>query len=557
MTTLSVPQALALAVQQHQAGQLAQAEQLYRAILQADPHHVEALFLLGVLARQMGQPEQAAALLGQAVRLKPDSAAAHYELGVALQAQGRLAEARASLEQALRCQPDYAEAHLRLGLVCQAQGRPDEELACYQQAVRCQPGSAAAHANLGVALQEQGRLAEARDSLERALRLRPDFAAAHNNLGVVLQGLGLLEQAEARFRQALGLQPDYAEAHNNLGNVLQAQGKLDGALASFEQALRLQPDYADARLNRAQAWLLGGEYERGWPEYEWRWRCKAFVPPTCPPPLWDGSPLRGRTILLRAEQGLGDTLQFIRYAVLLKQQGATVVVECQKPLLRLLAGCPGIDRLIAPGDPQPEGVEVQVPLLSVPGLLGTTLANVPAPVPYLHADAGLVEHWAQQLRPLRGFKIGIAWQGNPSYSSDRSRSLPLARFAPLAQIEGVRLISLQKGPGTEQLHEVADQFPVLDLGSRLDVTTGAFMDTAAVMKNLDLIITSDTAIPHLAGALAVPVWVALRFVPDWRWLRNREDSPWYPTMRLFRQSEPGNWQEVFERITAAARKLCS
>jgi Tfp pilus assembly protein PilF len=487
MATLTVAQALALAVQHHEAGQLAQAEQLYRAVLRADPRQ--------------------------------------------------------------------AEAHLRLGLLCQARGRPAEELACYAAAVRCRPEYAAAHANLGAALLEQGRPAEARASLEQAVRLRPELAAAHNSLGVALQQQGQPAAALACFQQALRLRPDFAEAHNNLGNALQAQGKLDEALASFDEALRLQPDYADAHLNRAQAWLLAGEYERGWPEYEWRWRCKEFVPPPCPPPLWDGSPLAGRTVLLRAEQGLGDTLQFIRYAALVRQQGATVVAECQKPLLRLLAGCPGIDRLIAPGLPLPE-VDCQVPLLSLPGLLGTTLATVPATVPYLDADAGLVAHWAEQLRSLRGFKIGIAWQGNPSYSSDRTRSLPLAEFAPLAQIEGVQLISLQKGPGAEQLR-AAGQFPVLDLGGRLDETAGAFMDTAAVMKNLDLIITSDTAIPHLAGALAVPVWVALRFVPDWRWLLHREDSPWYPTMRLFRQSRPGDWPEVFERIAAAVRKLCT
>jgi hypothetical protein len=271
--------------------------------------------------------------------------------------------------------------------------------------------------------------------------------------------------------------------------------------------------------------------------------------------LWEGSPLHGRTILLRAEQGLGDTLEFIRYAQLLKQQGATVFVECQKPLLRLLARCPGIDRLLAQGEPWPETVDVQIPLLSLPSRLGTTLATVPAPIPYLSADPDLVAHWAQQLRSDGTFKIGIVWQGSPAYRDDQSRSIPLAQFAPLARLEGVQLISLQKGRGTEQLRKVADQFSILDLGSQLDETAGPFMDTAAVMKNLDLVIACDTAIGHLAGALGVPVWVALPFVPDWRWLLHRGDSPWYPTVRLFRQSVPGDWPGVFQRMTDAVRKL--
>jgi hypothetical protein len=271
-----------------------------------------------------------------------------------------------------------------------------------------------------------------------------------------------------------------------------------------------------------------------------------------PQPQWDGSPLEGRTILIHAEQGLGDTIQFIRYAPLVKRRGGTVIVECQPVLSQLLAGCPGIDRLIAQGSPLP-AFDVHVPLLSLPRIFGTTLADVPAEVPYLFADAALIERWRDELAGVPGVKIGIAWQGNTRFPADCMRSIPLTHFAPLAQVDGVRLFSLQKGPGREQLAATAAYLPVIDLADRLDEKAGGFMDTAAVVKNLDLIITSDTAIAHLAGALGVPVWVGLALGADWRYLLGREDSPWYPTMRLFRQTRLGDWDGVFERIASELR----
>jgi hypothetical protein len=297
-----------------------------------------------------------------------------------------------------------------------------------------------------------------------------------------------------------------------------------------------------------------GHFEQGWPSYEWRWKCKEFgsMPPLRAP-LWDGSPLDGRTILIHAEQGLGDTLQFIRYVPLVQQRGGRVIMMCQPPLMRLLAHCPGIERLIPHGETPPE-IDLHVPLLSLPKLLGTTVESVPADGPYLDADSDLVEIWRHRLAAYPGFKIGIAWQGNPKFRLDRIRSIPLAQFAPLADVPGVHLLSLQKGAGGEQLAAPERRFPVTDLGCQLDETTGAFMDTAAVMKNLDLVITSDTSIAHLAGALGVPVWVALNDVPDWRWLLNRDDSPWYPPMRLFRQRRTGHWEDVFDRIAEALRE---
>jgi hypothetical protein len=297
-----------------------------------------------------------------------------------------------------------------------------------------------------------------------------------------------------------------------------------------------------------------GNFEQGWPEYEWRWQRPQTPPRPFRQPCWDGSPLAGRTILLYMEQGLGDILHFIRYAPLVKQQGGTVLVECPGFLIPLFSRCPGIDGLVAEGTELP-ACDVQAPLLSLPRLLGTTLATVPAEVPYLFADPDRVAHWGHKLRPLRTFNIGLVWQGNPHHGWDRHRSFALAQFAPLARLDGVQLFSLQRGAGVEQLRTLAGRFPVTELLRESDGPSEALMETAALMKNLDLVISADTAPAHLAGALGVPVWVALAALVDWRWMFRREDSPWYPTMRLFRQTELGNWLPVFERMAGEVRKL--
>jgi ADP-heptose:LPS heptosyltransferase len=296
-----------------------------------------------------------------------------------------------------------------------------------------------------------------------------------------------------------------------------------------------------------------GDFEHGWPEYEWRWRRPKSPPRRLPQPRWDGAPLAGKTLLVYMEQGLGDMLQFIRYAPLLKAQGANVLVECPAFLHPLLSRCPGIDRLLAEGSPLPE-FDVHVPLLSLPHLLGTTLATIPAQVPYLYAGEERVQRWAEELRPLEGFKVGICWQGNRHHQWDHFRSFPVEHFAALAAVPGVRLVSLQKGPGAEQLRKLGGSFPVVELDSEKDASAAAFMDTAAIMKNLDLVVTVDTSIAHLAGGLGVPVWVALSAVSDWRWLLQREDSPWYPTLRLFRQRALGDWDGVFGRMAAELKK---
>jgi tetratricopeptide (TPR) repeat protein len=487
-----------------------------------------------------------------------DQVESHFQQGVALAQQRKFEEAAVVYQQGLRLMPEAAEGHNNLGVVLAQAGRHTEAAASFREALRLQPHNAEAHNNLGNALREQGQPEAAVSSLREALRLRPDYASAHYNLGNALIECGRPMEALIHFQQAIHLKPGQAAAHSSLAVALTRLGRLEEAVASLQQAIRLKPDYAEAHFNLAAAWLLKGNLEQCWPEYEWRFQSKQVYLPPLPQPLWDGSPLAGRTILLRAEQGLGDTLHFIRYAPLVKKHGGNVLVECPKALLPLLTSCPGIDRLLPQSSPPAESFDIQAPLLSLPGLLRTTLATVPAKVPYLFAEPRLVEHWRQELRFYEGFKIGIAWQASPKYDKlgpDGRRSIPLVQFAPLGRLTDLSLLSLQRGHGTEQLPEATRLFPVADLGSWIDEGCGAFMGTAAVMRCLDLVITCDTSIAHLAGALGVPVWVALPFAPDGRWMLHRDDSPWYPTMRLFRQTEPGNWKLVCERIAGEVTKL--
>ncbi len=545
---LTITQTFDMAVQHHRGGLLSQAEQFYRQILQVEPRHVGALHLLGLLAHQVGRGDLAIEYISQALRHRPDYAEAHSNLGMALAEMGKPTEAIASYQQALRLKPELAETHNNLANMFRQQGNLTEAIAGYQRALHLKPGYAEAHSNLGVAFLDLGKVEEAVACHRQALALKPDIAEAHSNLGMALAEQGKLTEAAACYQQALRLKPDYAEAHNNLGVALAELGRLTQAAACYEHALRLKPDYADAHLNLAYSWFFREDFEAGWPEYEWRWKRPGFSRPAFRQPLWDGTRIQGRTILLFAEQGLGDTLQFIRYAPLVKQRGAKVIVQCQAPLVRLLATCSGIDRLVFEGAAIPP-FDVQAPLLSLPRIFRTTLANIPAKIPYLSVEPASRAHWQQQLRGVEGFKVGIAWQGNPEHTRDRRRSVPLLVFASLAGLPGVRLVSLQKGKGREQLSELANHLGVLDLTDRLD----DFSDTASLMSQLDLIITVDTAVAHLAGALGVPVWVALAFDPDWRWMLEREDSPWYPSMRLFRQTRWGDWPGVFQRMSDALR----
>ena len=578
------------------AGKREEALTHYRLCLRLQPDHAEACANLGVGLAEQGKLDEALAVLREALRLKPDLAKGHHNLGVALAQTGRNEDAVTALAQALRLKPDYPEACYNLGNVLVTQGKRAEAVEVFKNALRLKPDYAEVYNNLGLALTDLGRVHEAAVILEQGTRLRPGSAEAFNNFGLTLAELGRFAEAEAAYRQALRLNPHFADAHSNLASTLKEQGRLVEAITSYDIALYYQPKTASYHWNRSLALLHMGNFEEGWREYEWRWQRPQSPPRQFAQPLWDGSDLTGRTILLWMEQGLGDMIQFLRYAPLLKSplvppgRGAggegtscTVLVECPPFLIPLFCTCPGIDHVIAEGTPLPP-FDVHAPLMSLPHLCRTTaLPTIPNKVPYLFPDPALVEQWLEKLasraslaeaqseqkegpspRSLRAlremsshqpFRIGIAWQGNIHHKWDRHRSIPLVEFAPLAAMPDVQLVSLQKGPGAEQVRDVA--FPIADLGEDFDTAAGAFMDTAAVCKNLDLVITADTALAHLAGALGVPVWVGLSVIADWRWLAGREDSPWYPTMRLFRQRALGDWAGVIDQMRAELLRMIS
>jgi tetratricopeptide (TPR) repeat protein len=526
---------------------------VFQKVLELIPSSVDAHNSVGLMFLRQGHLNAAQNSFELAVRHNAADAEGHNNLGVVLREKKHLDEARACFYRALVINPEFAGAHNNLGRVAEDCGRLEEAAARYRLALCYQPRNAAFHNNLGNALIALSRADEALGCYQQAVRLQPAEPVYFNNLANALTLAGRPEEAEVCCRQALILRTDFADGRHNLAITLAAQGKFDEALAENEEALRLAPEHPGARNCRALWWLQKGDFARGWPEYEWRWRVPGVRRREFHKIAWDGTPLTGRTILLYAEQALGDTIQFIRYAPRVKARGGTVIVECPPPLVHLLRSCAGIDQLVPRGAALPP-FDVQTALLSLPGLEGTTLECVPADVPYLGADPALVARWRDELARPASFKIGIVWQGSASFAGDSMRSVPLRYFAALARIPGVRLFSLQKGAARNQIRRLARNFTVTDLGSTLDEGGDAFTDTAAVMMNLDLVVSTDTSIAHLAGALGVPVWVVLAIGPDWRWLRAGEACAWYPTMRLFRQTRAHDWDEVFERVAEAVQR---
>jgi len=538
----------------HQAGRLPEAEALYRQILQGQPNHPDALHLLGVMAHQAGKHEMAVEYIVRAIALQPTAAAYHSNLGEVYRALTRLDKAAASLQQALVLQPASAEARNNLGAVLQAQGKLDEAIAQYRQALALKPAYPEAHNNLGNVLKKQGKQVAAAAQYRQAILHKPDYAEAYNNLGEVLAEEDKWEEAVAQYRRAVALKPVYAEAYYNLGNALKAQGKLEEAIECYCKALSVNPDLAEAHWNKALTLLRTGNFMEGWREYEWRWQCAQSKASQrdFSQRLWDGQDLAGQTILLHAEQGFGDTVQCIRYVPLVAKRGGQVIVECQPELKSLFeSGVQGMTGIVARGGRLPD-FDVQAPFLSLPLIFETTIDSIPAKVPYIVPSPKRVTVWHVK-RELQGdtFKIGLAWAGLSSHQNDRSRSCPLKMLAPLATVRGVTWYSLQKGEGASQAADPPEGVTLIDMTAELT----DFTETAALMSHLDLVISVDTAVAHLAGAMGKPVWTLLPFVSDWRWLLNRDDSPWYPTMRLFRQKSPGDWHGTVACVVEALQNM--
>ncbi|OYQ31471.1 hypothetical protein CHU95_20180 [Niveispirillum lacus] len=579
------PDLFAAASADHDAGRINEALAGYRAVLDRNPAHAGALHRLGILHLQTGDFVAALPVLERAVMAEPDGAVQHSNLASALRRLGRLPEALNACIQALRLSPDFVDAHINLVNILDQMQRYGDAIRAQKQLISLRPYQGEARLQLARLLILDNRPEEAVEALYDLLGMQPLSVHAYTNLGVALRRLGRLDDAAAAYRTALGFAPDDTGLLNNLGIVLQDQYRYPEAMDCFRQALVRQPNSATTHLNLSVAYreemriaqsvdcaraavrcdpslaaahtalavslLMQGEYEEGLAEYEWRSRMADFPSPRrdFTSPVWDGSDRAGGTLLVHDEQGVGDALQFVRYLPMLKARGFKVILECNSQLVRLLGRMPGVDQVVGRFQPLPPH-DAHISLLSLPYLLGARVDNVPAQVPYLATEPDVQAHWANRLSDFAGVKVGLVWAGNPEFKADRLRSPGLRAFRPLLDLPGVSFFGLQKGPGRQDLDTIGP-LPVsfTDLGPEI----GDFADTAAIMANLDLIITSCTGPAHLAGGLGRPTWTVLPFSPDWRWLAAGEDTFWYPTMRLFRQPERGDWGTVIGRVSAALR----
>lgn len=582
---MSVEQTMSAAVTLHRAGQLHQAEQLYRHILSTDPNRADALHYLGLIAHQsgdhkaawefmrraieidpsavvyyanagpvlqaLGRAEEAVQVCRRAVSLRPDSAAAYNNLASALRQQGAASQVIDAARRALSLVPNSAEAHANLAWGLRETGDLDQAIASYHRSLELKNDAAQVWFNLGLAYALKASPRQAMDCYLRAVALHPSYREALNNLGVSLAELNRTDEAIECYRRALELEPN-GETYNNLGTALKDSGRLDEALAAYRRAQSLNPDPPDVRFNIGFTRLLAGDLPGGWADFEARWQRNTHIGPRYPDhPRWDGSDLNGRRILLHAEQGFGDTIQFVRYAPMVAARGGRVILRCQPPLKRLMAQLAGIEQLVTNDDPLP-AFDTYCPLLSLPAIFQTTLDTIPATAPYIRADPQMTSKWKKRLAAEpAGLKVGLAWAGNPIFMHDRARSPHLANLAALGNVERVRFYSLQKGLGAEELRAGPPLLPVTDWTDEL----ADFADTSALIDALDLVVTSDTAVPHLAGAMGKKTFLLLTFAPDWRWMLWRSDSPWYPTMRLFRQPRPGDWQTPVDEIAREMRVL--
>lgn len=514
--------------------------------LALDPRHAIALKERGRLLHDRGDLTAALDCYDRSLAMAPDDAETHARRGLALRDLKRFDEAFAAYDRALALKPDFIDAVVARGNVYYQMGRFDEALAEYDRALVMQPDFAYGLNNRGNALHALGRHCEALTSYQRALTLNPDYTEAYNNRGNALVELNRLDEALEDYDAAIAGKP-FASALVNRGSALRYLGRTDEAMASFDQAIALEPNMPEAHWNKALLCLTLGDYDRGFEGYEWRWRgATELTSRGFPQPQWHGEDIAGKTIFLHAEQGFGDSIQMLRYLPIVKARGARIVLELPDPLMPLLGPMAEGVTVLNRGTPLPP-FDVHCPLMSLPLAFGTRVDTVPANVPYLCAPAERLETWRARLPQGDRPRVGLVWSGKPSHKNDHNRSIPLAKLAPLIAVPGVSFVSLQREYRDADLPTLA-QMPI----ERIDAALNDFADTAAAMEQCDLVIAVDTAVAHLAGSLGRPLWVLLSHIQDWRWLRERADSPWYPSAQLFRQPRDGNWDGV---IDALAREL--
>jgi len=537
-------------------GDTAGALEAFERALAGDPADAALLRRVAGMKQTAGNVDDAVALLKNAVEARPDDADAWAELGTALVLKGDPDGALVALDRALRIRPDFPGVLNNMGMVMKEKGRSEIAEKCFTLAIRSDPSYAVAHNNLGTVLLDSGRFQEAEAHFQEAVGLKEDYLLAWNNLGNALAGQGKFHEAKQIYRLVIAQDPAIPEVHFNLASALAYENRFAESIRGYDEAIRLRPEYSEARLNRALILLQRGELEEGWKEYEWRFQVRdprrLYVPPAPDTPRWDGGDPRGRKLLVRAEQGYGDSFQFARYLPLLAERGATVLFECPKEVIALFRGFPGVETLAEFGTPLP-ACDAYVQLLSLPHILGTrAVGDIPWSGPYLHADPAIVE----RLDPFfdgGSCNVGIVWGGNPLHKNDHNRSCRLAEFLPLFDVPGVRVYSLQKGKPAAELSSLPPGCALSDLQGEL----ADFSVTAAAIAHLDLLIAVDTSVAHLAGAMGKPVWLLLPYRSDWRWLTDRGDSPWYPSMRLFRQKSHGDWAGVVNEVALSLRALCA
>jgi Tfp pilus assembly protein PilF len=489
--------------------------------------------------------------IGAATASRAPTPREFFDLGLAFNAQKQHQKALESFDLAIQLQPDFFEAHSNRGAMLAALGRHEDAIESYRKALTIRPDFADAHCNLASALTQLRRYDEALASLDRALALRADYPDALYNRGNALKPLQRYEEALASYDRAIALQPNHADTHNNRGQVLRELERYDEALASYDRALALRPKHVMAHCNAAALRLLTGDFERGWSHYEWRWLKKSVIPTkrNFSQPAWNGrDPIAGKTILIHSEQGLGDTIQFCRYVPLVAARGARIIFEVQKTLQTLMTSLGSGGQIVPKGDPLP-AFDLHCPLVGLPLAFGTRLETIPSTTGYLSAPAQHVTAWQSRLEGKPRPRIGLVWSGNPGHERDRERSIGLHEFLPLldALAAEATIVSLQKDVRAEDAAFLKARADILDSGDALE----NFSDTAALISQLNLVISVDTSVAHLAGALGKPVWILLTYFPDWRWLLGRDDSPWYPTARLFRQDQSRTWGGVIARVRQA------
>ena len=542
-------------------GKTTEAIAAYKQALLIAPDSFATAFNLANEYFKLGNRDEAIAYYKKALSLNPQSAQAYFNVGLALADKQLLDEAIDNFQQAIHHNTTYHKAHLHLGIAYEKQNKTAEAIKQYEQAIALEPTYVEAHHNLGKILCSCSKFNQSISALKKASELQSKNTAILLDLANTLNMNNQTEEALQTYYSILELSPNNVSILYNTAYTLKKLGRINNALPVYKKVLALDPEHTEAHFSLSLAYLISGDFENGWEEYEWRWKRKGHqTERVLNKPVWDGSDLKEKTILLHAEQGLGDTFQFIRYAKVVKDMGAQrVIVAAQKPLVQLLSRCPYIDEVVTLFDKLPS-FDTHAPLLSLPFILKTREHTIPHEFPYLFAQPELITLWKEKLAQDTHFKVGICWQGNTGYTTHflrtavAAKSMQLTMFSSLFNVPGVSIYNLQKTTGEDQINQLPATCILHSFAEDFDESHGRFMDTAALIKNLDLVITIDTSIAHLAAGLGVPVWLLLPEPPDWRWMLKRLDTPWYPNMLLFRQPEPGDWESVMATVAQTLEK---